>query len=107
MSEEGQGPNVVKLRPDMAKLEEAMPLSERDKYLQDCRDEMLDVLNGLIGRVHAFDLRGMIILGFGANRSDDIVFTSSDAVTQVTQSVGALELTKSAMLFSLMSDDED
>lgn len=104
MTEEADD-KVVKLFPDVSKIEE-FPKSTQDRILIENRDEMKEVLAGMIGRIEAFDIRGLVIVALAKNNCDDTTFVSNHAYVDVARTVGALEFMKQAIIDNRLREVE-
>lgn len=77
--------------------EEAAGPSKDDVRLA-WRDEMLEVLNGLRGRVEGLEMTGMVVIGMSNIPGNDVIFMSQRACLDATRTVGALEMAKAQFL---------
>lgn len=79
----------------------------RDEFLRLNREELLEALNGIKGRVASFDLRGLIIIGMGRDTAGDVTFVSTSVDADLPRAVGALEILKTTMAYDHIRDAED
>lgn len=104
MTEEADN-KVVKLFPDVSKIEE-LPKNTRDRILIENRDEMKEVLAGMLGRIEAFDIQGLVIVALASNSCDDTTFVSNHAHVDVARTVGALEFMKQSIIDNRLREIE-
>lgn len=97
--------NIVQLRPDLTK-PESFDDKTRDEILTRNRDEMLEVLDGLRGRIEAFDIRGMVLIGFSNAADQDIVYQSAHTFVDPARTVGSLEFTKQSIIDNRLREIE-
>lgn len=103
--------NVIKLRHDVTRIDH-LPEEEQNRLLIEYRDEMLEMLDGLRGRIMAFDLRAIVLIGFTENKSEDLVFRSSMSSVDPARTIGSLEFLKHEIMADFthavaLEDDED
>ena len=89
--------NVIKLFPDLTR-PESFDNDTRDQILTENRDEMLEMLDGIRGRVMAFDIRGIVLIGFAGSPDQDIVFQSNHTTVDPARTVGSLEFVKQSVV---------
>lgn len=97
--------NIVKLRPDLSK-PESFDKATCDAILVRNRDEMLEYLDGIRGRVMAYDIRGIVMIGFASSPDQDVTFQSTDAGVDIARTVGALEFLKQGIIHDRLSEIE-
>ena len=97
--------NVIELHPDTTKLE-AFP-DHLEQILVENRDDMIDVLKGMIGRVEAFDLRGLLVVGLAKNASGDVTYVSDHCYVDSARTVGALEFMKVEVIDNRLRELEE
>lgn len=95
---------VVPLRPNISD-PESFDKKTRDEILIRNRDEMLEFLDGLRGRVMAFDIRGIVTVGFSGSPTEDIVFQSEATGYDVARTVGALEFVKTSIVHEMLMEN--
>jgi len=103
MSEDNS--NVIPIFPNVME-PEIFDKETQDKILIANRDEMLEFLEGMRGRVMAFDIRALMVLGFASNPSQDIVFQSAASQVDVARTVGSLEFVKQSIIDDRIRDIE-
>lgn len=89
--------NIIQLRPDLTK-PESFDAKTRDEILTRNREEMLEVLDGIRGRIEAFDIRGLVLIGFASSADQDIVFQSAHTMVDPARTVGSLEFVKQSII---------
>lgn len=90
---------VVSLFPDLTQ-PESFSKEDCDAILVANRDEMLEFLDGMRGRVMAFDIRAITMIGFTSKPSQDVVFQSAHSCVDVARTVGSLEFLKQSIVDS-------
>lgn len=70
------------------------------------RDEMLEVLSGLRGRVDGLEMTGMVVIGLSNIPGNDVIFMSQRACMDATRTVGALEMAKAQFMDLIRCDHE-
>lgn len=86
---------IIQLFPDSCDIES---FTASDEILIENRDEMLEMLNGLIGRVEAFDIRALAVAGLTKNVSDDFIYFSRECVQAKSRAVGTVEILKTHII---------
>jgi hypothetical protein len=94
---------VVNLFPQSP---EDAPAPVADEVRLHWRDEMLEVLDGVRGRVEGMEMTGMILIGLSNIPGNDVVFMSQRACLEATKSVGVMEMTKAQFLDLIRLDHE-
>ncbi len=98
--------NIIKLRPDITN-PDSFPEDVRDEILERNRDEMLEVLDGLRGRVMAYDIRGIVLIGFAGSPDQDVTFQSTQTGYDVARTVGAIEFLKQDIIDERIREHEE
>jgi len=96
--------NVITLNPRSI---EDLPKNEREDIVIRNRDEMLEVLDGIRGRIEGLEMVGIILIGLSNIPGNDIIFSSAVAEADPTRSVGMMEMTKHAYMKDVISDQLD
>jgi len=105
MSDEKED-NIVKMFPDFTK-PETFGKEKEDEILIDGRDEMLEFIEGVRGRIMSFDIRGIVMIGMCENPTQDIVFQSGSCLIDVARTVGSLEFVKQSIVDKRLRDIEE
>jgi len=95
--------NVISFNPVTVR---DMPKEVKDDILTSRRDEMLEVLKGIIGRVESYEMTGIIMIGFSDIPHNDIVYTSAGAYDDPAKTVGSLEMVKHQHIAGILSDED-
>lgn len=98
--------NVIKLRPDITN-PDSFPDDVRDEILERNRQEMLEALDGIRGRIMAYDIRGIVLIGFAGSPDQDITFQSEQTGYDVARTVGAMEFLKQDIIDNRLREHEE
>lgn len=81
--------------------------SEDDALRLERRDEMVEVLQSMRGRVEGLEIEGMIVIALSVDPSQDSIFISSRMNVDPTRTVGVLEFVKQGFILPRYIDVED
>lgn len=81
--------------------------SEDDALRLERRDEMVEALQGMRGRVEGLEIEGMIVIALSIDPSQDTIFVSSLMDADPTRTVGVLEFVKQGIILPRYFNVED
>lgn len=83
--------NVVSLFPNLTNAEAH---DNADEILRQSRDQMLEFLDGIRGRIMAFDIRGIACVAIAKDEDQDITFHSDHCQYKMSRTLGGIDFLK-------------